>query len=53
MRNKVLEHNRGISIAIIVVWNKIIIKSYAITMVPVTYLAVTRTPVNKLPWKQK
>lgn len=43
MRNKLLEQNRGVNIATMVGWNKTIIHSDKITMVPISYPAVTRT----------
>lgn len=43
MRNKLLEQNCGVNIATMVGWNKTIIQSDAITVVPISYPAVTRT----------
>lgn len=43
MRGKLLEQNRGVNIATMVGWNKTIIHSNGITMIPISYPAVTRT----------
>ena len=43
MRGKLLEQNRGVNIATMVGWNKTIIHSNDITMIPISYPAVTRT----------